>query len=65
MKHFFNTYKLAILGTIIGAIAGYFYWKYVGCVTGTCPITSSPLRMTIFGAIIGGLIFDMFRKKKK
>ncbi len=36
MKTFLNTYKLAILGVIIGAIAGYFYWKYVGCITGTC-----------------------------
>ncbi len=65
MKQFFNTYKLALIGVIIGAIAGYFYWKYVGCLTGTCPITSSPFKMTLFGAVIGGLLFDIFRKPKK
>ncbi len=65
MKTFLNTYKLAILGVIIGAVAGYFYWKYVGCITGTCPITSSPFKMPLFGAIMGGLLFDMFRKTKK
>ncbi len=65
MKNFLNTYKLALLGIIIGAIAGYFYWKYVGCLTGTCPITSSPVKMSLFGAAIGGLLFDIFRKSKK
>lgn len=65
MKQFLNTYQLAIVGTIIGAIAGYCYWRYVGCASGSCAITSSPWRMTIVGAIMGGLILDMFRKPKK
>ncbi len=65
MKQFLNTYKLALIGVIIGAIAGYFYWKYVGCLSGTCPISSSPFKMKLFGAIIGGLLLDMFRKSKK
>ncbi len=62
---FVNNYKLAVLGVIVGAIAGFLYWKYVGCVSGTCPIKSSPVNMTLFGSVIGGLLFDMFRKKKK
>ncbi len=62
---FFNKYKLAIIGVIIGALAGFLYWKYVGCSSGSCPITSSPLNMTLFGAVMGGLLFDILFYKKK
>ena len=46
---------LAIIGIILGAIGGYLYWHYIGCVSGTCPITSSPIMSTIWGALLGGL----------
>lgn len=52
-----------ITGVAIGALAGYLYWRLVGCSTGTCPITSSPFMSTLWGAIMGGLIFDIFNKK--
>ena len=56
---------LAIIGIILGAIGGYLYWHYIGCVSGTCPITSSPIMSTIWGALLGGLLLSMFKKKKK
>lgn len=56
---------LAIIGIILGAIGGYFYWHYIGCVSGTCPITSSPIMSTIWGALLGGLLLSMFKKDKK
>ena len=56
---------LAIIGIILGAIGGYLYWHYIGCLSGTCPITSSPVMSTIWGAIIGGLLLSMFKKDKK
>ena len=56
---------LAIIGIILGAIGGYLYWHYIGCVSGTCPITSSPIMSTIWGAILGGLLLSMFKKDKK
>ena len=56
---------LAIIGIILGAIGGYLYWHYVGCVSGTCPITSSPIMSTIWGALLGGLLLSMFKKDKK
>ncbi|MBA4275857.1 DUF6132 family protein [Flavobacterium sp.] len=52
-------------GIIIGAIAGYLYYYYVGCVTGTCAITSKPLNSTLYGALMGGLLFNMFVKSPK
>lgn len=53
---------LAIAGVIVGAIAGYFYWKFIGCNSGTCPITSKPFNSSAYGALMGGLLFSMFKK---
>ena len=53
------------IGTVIGAIAGYLYYKYVGCASGTCRITSKPLNSTLYFALIGGLLFNMFVKDSK
>ncbi|MBF2709044.1 DUF6132 family protein [Flavobacterium soyangense] len=53
------------IGIIIGAIAGYLYYFYVGCASGTCAITSKPLNSTLYGALMGGLIFNIFVKSPK
>lgn len=47
------------IGIIIGAVAGYLYYFYVGCASGTCAITSKPLNSTLYGALMGGLLFNM------
>ncbi len=54
-----------IVGMILGAIGGYLYWKYVGCTTGTCPITASPTNSTLYGVLLGGLLGSMFKRTKK
>ncbi len=56
---------LSIIGIVIGAIGGFAYYHFIGCNSGQCPITSSPYISTIYGAIIGGLVFDIFRKRDK
>lgn len=53
-----------LLGILLGALGGYLYWRYVGCSTGTCPITSSPGISSIYGAIIGGLFGGIIKKKE-
>ena len=53
------------IGVAIGALAGYGYYFYVGCASGTCAITSKPLNSTLYGALMGGLIFNMFVKENK
>ena len=53
------------IGIAIGAFAGYAYYFYVGCASGTCAITSKPLNSTLYGALMGGLIFNMLVKEKK
>jgi hypothetical protein len=39
----------------IGAAGGYAYYKFVGCRSGMCPITSNPWISTIYGAILGSM----------
>jgi len=50
-----NFWKPAI-GVMVGGIGGYLYYHFVGCSSGTCPITSHPLPSIIFGGLLGFLI---------
>ena len=61
----FKKYKFTILGILLGAIFGYMYYHFVGCASGTCSITSKPLNSTLYGAMMGGLLFNIFEKKPK
>lgn len=45
-----------IVATIIGAALGFAYYKFVGCRSGACPITSNPYISTVWGALIGFLV---------
>ncbi|MFM1828648.1 MAG: hypothetical protein RL624_889 [Bacteroidota bacterium] len=58
-KHF-----LTIIGILIGSLGGYAYYFFVGCASGTCAITSNPLNSTLYGAMMGGLLFSAFKKSK-
>ncbi len=60
---FFIKNKLLFIGLIAGAVGGYLYYHYVGCASGTCPITSRPLNSTLYGAAMGGLFFSLFKKE--
>lgn len=52
---------LTFLGMILGAVAGYFYWREIGCASGTCMITSKPLNSSIYGAVMGGLLSNIIK----
>jgi len=45
------------LAVLLGGAAGYGLYRFIGCRTGTCPITSNPWLSTIYGAVMGGLMF--------
>ena len=63
---FTKKYKLLIIFSILGAAGGFFYWKFVGCQSGTCLIRSvwywSTLYGTLFGFLVGSIINDLFIK---
>ncbi|MDP3398633.1 MAG: DUF6132 family protein [Bacteroidales bacterium] len=54
---------LIIAGGVAGAAGGYLYWYFIGCNSGTCAITSSPLNSTLYGIVLGGLVFSLFKNK--
>lgn len=61
MKALIIKYKPELIGGILGAIAGWCYWYFVGCSSGTCAITSNPLNSTLYGVLLGGLSGGMFK----
>ena len=63
--NFVKKHKLILIGVVVGAIVGYLYYHFVGCASGTCVITSKPLNSTLYGALIGALIFETFKKENK
>jgi hypothetical protein len=44
-----------ILPLALGALGGYAYYAFIGCVSGSCPITSNPWSSTVYGTLIGAL----------
>lgn len=58
-------YWLIASGILFGSLLGFLYWKFVGCSSGSCPITSKPLNSSVYGAVMGGLLFSMFNNNKR
>ncbi len=63
--NFILKHKLTIIGIVVGAIGGYLYYHFIGCASGTCAITSKPWNSTLYGAMMGCLLFSMFKKETK
>lgn len=55
-------HKLTIIGIVLGSISGFAYSYFIGCESGSCAITSSPFNSSLYGAVMGGLLFSMFEK---
>jgi hypothetical protein len=41
---------------VIGGAIGYAFYRFVGCKTGTCPITRNPWLSILYGAFIGAMM---------
>jgi ABC-type branched-subunit amino acid transport system permease subunit len=63
MKSWIVRNMLALIGSALGAIAGFFYWQQIGCDSGTCAITSNPVNSTLYGAVMGALLLNIFKKE--
>ena len=64
MNGFIKKNVLKIIGILAGGIGGFAYYHFVGCTSGTCPITSNPYISIVYGALMGYLVFGMFKKKE-
>lgn len=66
---FLKKYLPEITGTLLGAAGGFLYWKFVGCVSGTCTIRSNWYLMVpwaaVLGYLAGSVAGDLIRKRKK
>ena len=66
MKQFLNKRFTKIsLFILIGGIGGFAYYYFIGCQTGTCPITRNPFISTSYGMLIGLVISIDSKKKQK
>lgn len=50
-----------LIGVLVGAGLGFAYYKYVGCSTGACPLTSNPIISTCYGAVLGALVANSLK----
>jgi hypothetical protein len=64
MMQFFKKYLVVLGGILIGMVAGYLYWRFEGCRSGVCRITSNPVNSSVYGAFMGGVLFSLFITKK-
>ena len=44
-----------VIGVVVGGILGYVVYRFIGCASGACPITSNPWISTVFGMALGAL----------
>ena len=49
-----------VLFTLGGALAGYLYYRLVGCASGSCAITSNPYITVLYTGLIGFLLSGAF-----
>ncbi|PLX08756.1 MAG: hypothetical protein C0596_05490 [Marinilabiliales bacterium] len=65
MKTFKQKLIFRIALTLLGVLGGYLYWRFVGCSSGHCPITSKWYLSSLYGGVIGYLISGLFIKDKQ
>lgn len=59
MKDKIRNNIVTIAGFGAGMVGGFLYWKYVGCASGTCPLTSNWMIMLVYGGVTGSLLGNM------
>jgi hypothetical protein len=59
-RSFYKTWKFwkQVLPAVVGAVAGYLYYRYIGCSSGQCAISSNPYMSTIWGGFLGYFLMN-------
>jgi len=47
-----------VLSILIGVLAGFGFYRFVGCRSGACPIRASPVASTRYGALLGFVVLN-------
>jgi hypothetical protein len=60
VKEFFKSWRFwkPAIAIVIGGLAGFAYYYFVGCKSGTCAITGSPYLSILFGSFFGFFIVN-------
>jgi len=45
-----------VVAVIAGGGLGFLAYRFIGCSSGSCPITANPYISTIYGAFLGALV---------
>jgi hypothetical protein len=45
-----------VTGGVVGGLLGYGVYRFIGCSSGACPITSNPWVSTFVGMLVGALL---------
>jgi hypothetical protein len=45
-----------LAGAVIGGGLGFAWYRFVGCASGACPLTSNPWISTLYGGVVGVLL---------
>ena len=55
IKEFLRSWNFwrPLLGMLTGGIAGFLYYHFIGCTSGTCAITGNPYSSILFGSFFG------------
>ena len=48
------------IGSVVGGGLGFAWQRFVGCSTGACPLTKSPLISSLYGMVVGALVASSF-----
>lgn len=65
MKKWLLNNKFNIIGGLIGGIAGFVYYKQVGCANGGCMISGNPYLSVLYFTLLGGLVMSIIKPIKK
>ena len=53
------------IASVLGGIAGFSYYYYIGCASGTCAITSNPYISTGYGMLFAALLISKPKADQK
>ncbi len=57
VKNKLKVFTKVFLPVMLGSVGGYLYYALIGC-NGSCLITSSPVRSTLYGLFFGLILTD-------